>query len=237
MNIALLGYGRMGKEIEQVALERGHSIVLKTKDSNYMDDELAMADVAIEFTRPESAVENIYRCFDNDVPVVVGTTGWYDEFEAVRDQCIQQNQALFHATNFSLGVNIFFEVNRQLAKLMNPHNSYDVSVEEIHHVHKLDSPSGTAITITDGIVDELDRKSHWVEGKKPENSEGIEIIAKRENEVPGTHIVHYQSDIDHIEIKHEAHNRKGFALGSVLAAEWVQGRGGVFTMKDLLNLN
>jgi 4-hydroxy-tetrahydrodipicolinate reductase len=239
MKIAILGYGRMGKEIEQIAVARGHEVVLKMTEENRNEvlPRLSDADAAIEFSQPGSAISNIEACFSANVPVVVGTTGWYDHFDSIATQCKSNGQALFTATNFSLGVNLFFEMNRQLAKLMNPHTDYEVSMEEIHHVHKLDSPSGTAITIAEGLIDELDSKASWTEDNSaPSNSE-INIISSREGEVPGTHVVHYNSEIDHIEIKHEAHNRKGFALGSVLAAEWIQGKKGVFTMKDLLNLN
>ena len=238
MKIALLGYGKMGKEIEQIAISRGHSIVLKIEIGNAADlttENLKKADVAIEFSTPATAVNNIYKCFEANVPIVVGTTGWSDKLEEVKKKCAEKKQALFYASNFSVGVNIFFKVNQFLAKIMNGYTDYNVSMEEVHHVHKLDSPSGTGLTLANQVLDNVKRKSKWVEGSATSNNE-LSIISKREGEVPGTHIIKYTSAVDDIEIKHVAHNRKGFALGAVLAAEWIKGKQGVYGMNDLLNI-
>ena len=237
MKIAILGYGKMGKVIEKIALKRGHSILLKVNREN-LDFDLKLlkdCDVAIEFSSPESAVNNINKCFDANVPVVVGTTGWYTEFNSVQERCISENKGLLHATNFSVGVNIFYEINKKLAALMDASNQYDVEVEELHHTEKLDAPSGTAITIAEGIIANLDRKVAWKnEVNVSENELAIESI--RTKDVPGTHIVKYESDIDVIEIKHEAKNRNGFAFGAIVAAEYMNNKNGVFTMKDVLSL-
>lgn len=235
MNIALLGYGKMGKEIERIALQRGHTIVLKvgtTNASTYSTEDLKKADVAIEFSTPHSVTANIHTCFDVQVPVVVGTTGWYDSFKEVENLCQQKNGTLFHATNFSLGVNLFMKLNSYLAGLMNTYDSYQVEMEEIHHIHKLDKPSGTAITLANQIIEKTDRKKNWSITER--NPETLFIKDVREGEVPGTHIVKYTSEIDDIEIMHKAHNRKGFALGAVIAAEYIIGKKGIFTMKDLI---
>ena len=237
MKIAILGYGKMGKVIEKIALKRGHSILLKVNREN-LDFDLKLlkdCDVAIEFSSPESAVNNINKCFDANVPVVVGTTGWYTEFISVQERCISENKGLLHATNFSVGVNIFYEINKKLAALMDASNQYDVEIEELHHTQKLDAPSGTAITIAEGIIANLDRKVAWKnEVNVSENELAIESI--RTKDVPGTHIVKYESDIDVIEIKHEAKNRNGFAFGAIIAAEYMNNKNGVFTMKDVLSL-
>lgn len=235
MNIALLGYGKMGKEIERIALQRGHTIVLKvgtTNASTYSTEDLKKADVAIEFSTPHSVTANIHTCFDAQVPVVVGTTGWYDSFKEVENLCQQKNGTLFHATNFSLGVNLFMKLNSYLAGLMNTYDSYQVEMEEIHHIHKLDKPSGTAITLANQIIEKTDRKKNWSITER--NPETLFIKDVREGEVPGTHIVKYTSAIDDIEIMHKAHNRKGFALGAVIAAEYIIGKKGIFTMQDLI---
>lgn len=237
MKIAILGYGKMGKVIEEIALQRGHSIELKVNQTNLdFDIELLSAcDVAIEFSSPESAVENISKCFDANVPVIVGTTGWYAQFNTVKEKCFSENKALLYATNFSVGVNIFYEINKKLAALMDANSQYDVNVKETHHLQKLDAPSGTAISIAEGIIDNLDRKDSWKNDLIVlENELAVESI--RTEDVPGTHVVKYESDIDFIEIKHEAKNRKGFAFGAVLAAEYIRGKKGVFTMKDVLSL-
>ncbi|HQQ94838.1 MAG TPA: 4-hydroxy-tetrahydrodipicolinate reductase [Bacteroidia bacterium] len=235
MNIALFGYGKMGKEIEKIALERGHRIVLKVHEHNALSltqQDLAKAEVAIEFSTPQSVVNNIYRCMDHDLPVVVGTTGWYDRFGEIAAHCKEKNAALFYASNFSLGVNLFFKVNSYLAELMNKYPEYDVNMEEIHHIHKLDRPSGTAISLANQILEKIGRKKKWsMNEKAPEH---IFIKDVREGEVPGTHIVRYHSAIDDIEIMHKAHNRKGFALGAVVAAEFLHGRKGLYTMSDLI---
>lgn len=233
MNIALLGYGKMGKEIEAIALQRGHTIVLKTTStSDFTSNELQKADVAIEFSTPHTAISNIKKCFESQVPVVVGTTGWYDSFKEIETECIQKNGTLFHATNFSLGVNLFFKVNSYLADLMNKYENYNVEMEEIHHIHKLDKPSGTAISLANQVINKIDRKIDWsISENKPET---LFIKDVREGEVPGTHIIKYTSAVDDIEIMHKAHNRKGFALGAVIAAEYIIGKKGIFTMNDLI---
>ena len=232
MKIALLGYGKMGQVIEKIALERGHEIVLK-KTSTSAYSGLEKADVAIEFSIPESAIGNIKQCFDTNIPVVCGTTGWLEHYEEIVSTCKQQNGSFIYASNFSLGVNIFFELNEYLARMMSKIDQYQVGVEEIHHTQKLDSPSGTAITIAKGII-ENSNYTNWTLDKASENE--IFIDAKRIENVPGTHRVFYESKVDQIEIKHTAHNREGFALGAVIAAEWLAGKKGVFTMKDVLNL-
>jgi len=233
MKIALLGYGKMGKVIEEIALKRGHSVVFKTNEAS-MEKDVSRADVAIDFSTPETIVDNIKKCFAVNVPVVVGTTGWYERFSEVCRLCELGGHSLFHATNFSIGVNIFFEVNKTLAKLMNTQPDYEIEMTEIHHTQKLDSPSGTAITLADGIIENVDRKSSWSENKPGEES--ILIHAQRARDVPGMHIVNYENEIDKIEIKHEAKGRIGFATGAVLAAEWLLDKPGVYTMKDLLKL-
>jgi 4-hydroxy-tetrahydrodipicolinate reductase len=235
MNIALFGYGKMGKEIEAIALKRGHYVVLKIDKDNVetiTDADLKKADVIIEFSTPHTVLENIKRCINAQVPIVVGTTGWYDSFEAIKKLCAENNGSLFHATNFSLGVNLFFKVNTYLAELMNKYNDYEVSMEEIHHIHKLDKPSGTAITLAEQIISKIDKKKKWsIEKSDPEN---LFIHDIREGEVPGTHIIKYQSEVDDIEIMHKAHNRKGFALGAVIAAEFLNGKKGIYTMSDII---
>ena len=235
MKIALLGYGKMGKEIETIALQRKHTIVLKVDETNahtFSLDELKQADVAIEFSTPHTVIANISKCFEAQVPIVVGTTGWYDQFSEIENTCAQKNGTLFYASNFSLGVNLFMKVNNYLAELMNKYDTYHVEMEEIHHIHKLDKPSGTAITLANQIIEKLDRKTNWSIDSKAPNTLFIED--KREGEVPGTHIIKYKSEVDDIEIMHKAHNRKGFALGAVVASEFLKGKKGIFTMKDLL---
>ncbi len=236
MKIALSGYGKMGKEIEKIALSRGHEIVVtfnEPDDWNGKEDHLAKADVAIEFSMPQSVVSNIFKCFDAKVPVVVGTTGWLGQLEHVRTVCREHNQSLLYASNFSVGVNLFFEVNRVLAKLMNEHENYEVTIDETHHTSKLDAPSGTAIKLANDIIDGLDRKDVWKNELTP-NFYEVDILSHRVENVPGTHVVSYQSDIDKIELTHTAKSREGFAKGAVLAAEWIVGKKGVFTMSDLL---
>ncbi|MGB0390530.1 MAG: 4-hydroxy-tetrahydrodipicolinate reductase [Salibacteraceae bacterium] len=235
MKIAIIGYGKMGKEIEAIAIERGHEICAKltSSDKGFGKNELNDADAAIEFTRPEFAVENIKACFNASVPVIVGTTGWYDDFEQIKQDCQTKKGAILSATNFSLGVNIFWKANEYLASIMNTQPSYNVSMEEIHHTQKLDAPSGTAITTAEKIINQVDRKTSW--SLDTENSpEELKIEAKRLPDVPGTHEVFYSNEIDTISMKHEANSRKGFALGSVLAAEFIKDKQGVFTMNDLL---
>ena len=232
MKIALLGYGKMGKVIEKIAFDRGHEIVLK-KSGNSTYDGLSNADVAIDFSVPESAVCNISECFDTNVPVVCGTTGWLDQYDKMVSLCKEKNGSFIYASNFSLGVNIFFELNEYLAKIMSKIDQYRVSLEEIHHTQKLDAPSGTAISLAKGII-ENSKYKNWTLNN-PEVDE-IKIDAKRIENVPGTHSIFYDSNVDQIEIKHTAHNREGFALGAVIAAEWIKNKKGVFTMKDVLNL-
>jgi len=238
MKIALIGYGKMGKEIEKICHERGHEtpLIIDVKNNNDLNSiSLKNIDVAIEFTVPKSALENYKKCFAANVPVVSGTTGWLDNFNEVKSICKKDGKGFFYASNFSLGVNLFFELNAYLAKLMNPHGGYDVAMEEIHHTQKLDAPSGTAITLAEGIVDNLDRKQNWVLNDF-NTTENLQIVAKRLGTVPGTHTITYDSEVDKIEITHVAKGRKGFALGSVLAAEFMIGKSGVYGMKDLLNL-
>jgi 4-hydroxy-tetrahydrodipicolinate reductase len=238
MNIALIGYGKMGKEIEKIALSRGHSIVLKVDKDNattYAIDELKKADAVIEFSVPHSAVDNIYKCFSAGVPVVVGTTGWLDRLDEVKAKCSSSNQALFYASNYSIGVNLFFKLNEYLAKLMNGYPDYNVVMEEVHHVHKLDAPSGTAITLANQVIEQISDKTKWV-NELTNNKNELGIVSKRIDEVPGTHTITYSSEVDDISITHLAHNRKGFALGAVIAAEWIVGKKGVFGMNDMLNL-
>lgn len=237
MKIVIIGYGKMGKEIESILIERGHNIISKidSENSDILDSVLnENPDVAIEFTNPESALNNILSCMKHSVPCVSGSTGWLEKFTAVRKACEKYETAFFYASNFSLGVNLFFHLNRQLAKLMEAYPSYRPEIEEIHHIHKKDEPSGTAITIAKGIIDNNSKFENWSLNKSEPNK--INIIAHRLNEVPGTHTVKYDSDIDSIELKHEAKNRKGFAMGAVLAAEWLQNKNGVFGMEDMLNL-
>lgn len=237
MNIALFGYGKMGKEIEQIALQRNHTIVLKIdKDNihNITPAQLKQADVAIEFSTPDTVIGNITTCFHAQVPIVVGTTGWYAKFEEVKSACLKNNHSLFYATNFSLGVNLFFKMNEQIARMMNSFPDYEVSMQEIHHIHKLDKPSGTAITTAEKILANHSQKSKWSLDKNSTADLFVDVV--RQDEVPGTHTVFYKSDIDEISITHKAYNRKGFALGTVLAAEFLLGKKGIYTMDDLLNL-
>ncbi len=247
MNIALLGYGKMGKIIEKIATDRKHTIVLKIDYDNQHEltsENLKKADVIIEFTGPSSVLSNIQHCFDADVPVVVGTTGWYEHLNGVKEKCTAGNHTLLYASNFSVGVNIFFHINRKLAKLMSNYPYYDVQVEEIHHAQKLDSPSGTAITIAEGIIENLGSKKKWVNALTTEgndaNDENIKndqllIESFRIDSVPGTHTVIYDSEVDSIEFKHTAHNRNGFALGAVLAAEWVHAKKGFFSVEEMFD--
>ncbi len=227
----------MGKEIEAIALSRGHTIILKVSSENattYSVEELKKADVAIEFSTPEAVVRNINKCFEASVPIIVGTTGWHKNLDEVIQKCNEKNQTLFHASNYSIGVNLFFKLNEYLAKLMNKYPDYNASMEEIHHVHKKDSPSGTAITLANKIVENLEKKLKWVNESASEENE-LEIVSKRIDEIPGTHTVTYGSEVDEISITHIAHSRKGFALGAVIAAEWTKGKKGIFGMDDLMD--
>ena len=238
MKIALLGYGKMGMAIEEIAVQRGHEIVLKVNIDNLFDntiENIRQADVAIEFTGPESAFENVTRCFDAGVPVVCGSTGWLDKFEEAKDYCIKKGGALVYASNYSVGVNIFFAVNKKLASLIAHHPEYDVTLTEIHHTQKKDAPSGTAITIAEQILAELPSKKQWVNHNTGKSTDLV-ILSERVDPAPGTHKVSYQSTIDDIEIIHTAHNRQGFATGAVLAAEFIKGKKGVFDMGDVLGI-
>ena len=231
MKIALLGYGKMGKEIEKIALQRGHSIVLKkTKDQTF--DHLDLADVAIDFSIPSAAVENISECLHRNIPVISGTTGWLADYAKITSLVQQVNGAFLYGSNFSLGVNLFFELNAQLAELMHSHD-YKLRIEEIHHTQKLDAPSGTAISLANDIIKRTSYQG-WAIENAQENE--IPITALRIENVPGTHTVSYTSEVDQIEIKHTAFSREGFALGAVIAAEWIIGKKGIFSMKDVLNL-
>lgn len=246
MKIALLGYGKMGKIIEKIAIDRKHEIVLKIDYDNLHDltaENLQKADVAIEFSTPSSVLNNIDACIEAGLPIVVGTTGWYDHIPQLQQKCEQLGGSVMYASNYSVGVNIFFKVNQFLAKLMNNYPYYDVQVEEIHHTQKLDSPSGTAITIAEGILDNIDTKNEWTNVLVADNAAEAEIAkpeqllieSHRIESVPGTHTVIYDSEIDTIEFKHTAHNRNGFALGAVLAAEWMQDKKGFYTVHDMFN--
>ncbi|MGZ8508903.1 MAG: 4-hydroxy-tetrahydrodipicolinate reductase [Chitinophagaceae bacterium] len=238
MNIALVGYGKMGKAIEEIALERGHKIVLRINDENleeFTEGNITKADVAIEFTGPHSAFENIKKIIGYGVPVVCGSTGWTDRINEINDFCKKQNGSFLYASNFSVGVNIFFELNKKLAALMATHPEYNTSMEEIHHTQKKDAPSGTAITLAEQILEQIKSKTKWVNEESSNTSE-LSIISKREDPAPGTHSIKYSSAIDDIEIIHTAHNRQGFALGAVLAAEFIQDKKGIFSMKEVLGI-
>ncbi len=237
MNIALIGYGQMGKEIEKIAMERGHNISLIIDKDNKADlnsENLTKVDVAIEFSRPEIAVDNYYACFKSGKPVVSGTTGWLDKMDEVTEDCKNNNAAFFYASNFSLGVNLFFELNKQLAKLMHPFKEYKVSMNEIHHTRKLDAPSGTAITLANNVIESYSELTTWKNDNNTKANE-LSITSERIGDVPGTHEIFYNSEIDNITIRHEAKSRKGFALGAVLAAEFIKNKKGIFSMADLLN--
>ncbi|MBI1835719.1 MAG: 4-hydroxy-tetrahydrodipicolinate reductase [Flavobacteriia bacterium] len=239
MKIALIGYGKMGKAIEEIAIERGHEIVIKCNSQNDITSfDLSNIDVAIEFTKPALAIHHINYCLDNHIPIVVGTTGWNEHIPTIESKAIALNGSILHASNFSIGVNLFFELNKKLAKLMSGNIEYSASLEEIHHLQKLDSPSGTAITLANGILENNSDYISWAHGKEiaPYTNFGqLPLVSFRQPDVPGTHTIKYSSDVDTITITHEAHNRKGFALGAVIAAEWLQNKKGVYSMKDVLN--
>ncbi|NJB37650.1 MULTISPECIES: 4-hydroxy-tetrahydrodipicolinate reductase [Flavobacteriaceae] len=235
MNIALFGYGKMGRMLEKIGTERGHTIIAKVDldtDVNQLDFDAI--DVAIDFSTPDAAFNNISLCFEKGIPVVSGTTGWLAKYEEAIALCSAKNGAFIYGSNFSLGVNLFFELNQRLAQMMNGFKDYHAHMEEIHHVHKIDAPSGTAITLAEGIIANSDYSGWQLVGAHPDE---IAITSIREGEVPGTHIIKYDSDVDSIEIKHTAHNRNGFAMGAIIAAEWLQGKTGVYSMKDVLNLS
>ncbi|MDG1090946.1 MAG: 4-hydroxy-tetrahydrodipicolinate reductase [Flavobacteriaceae bacterium] len=233
MKIALLGYGRMGKAIEQIANERGHTIVAKI-EKNENQGKLSEAEVAINFSIPDTAVANIKAAMEKQIPVVCGTTGWLEQLKEVEDFCLQNKTAFLYASNFSVGVNLFFKLNEVLAKLMHPHKSYSAEMKEIHHIHKLDAPSGTAITLAEGIFDQSKYTDWSIDDTKGDST--LPIAVERTGEVPGTHSIEYKSSVDSISIQHEAHSRQGFALGAVIAAEWIQDKKGVFTMNDVLDI-
>jgi len=239
MKIALIGYGKMGKQIEQIAVALKHEVVLKIDDKNLDDftsENLKKADVAIEFTTPKSAPGNILKCIETGVPVVSGTTGWLDKFEEVKKICLEKNQAFFYASNYSIGVNLFFKLNDYLAGLMKTHPEYFPSMEEIHHTQKKDAPSGTAITLAEGLIKAHGGITKWALSDNKEQKQGeLPIHSLRIGEVSGTHTVSYTSPVDEIKITHEAYSRKGFAEGAVHAAAWLIGKKGVFGMKDMLN--
>lgn len=239
MNIALIGYGKMGKAIEAIALNRGHHITLIIDIDNQHDlapETLSKADVAINFSVPQSAVDNILACFEANVPIVSGTTGWLDRWEEITKLCLDKGKGLFYASNYSLGVNLFFALNKYLAKLMDPYPGYKVGITEVHHTQKLDAPSGTAITIAEGIMRNLRRKNGFVLEPADKTDNQIGITAVREGAVPGIHTVRYEDDIDFIEITHSAKSREGLAMGAVLAAEFMVGKKGIFGMEHLIRL-
>ncbi len=236
MNIALIGYGKMGKEIEKIAIERGHNITCKIdmqSEDTFDSEGFEKADVAIEFTIPDAAYDNFINCFKRNKPVVSGTTGWLDKMDEIKEFCTQKGQTFFYASNFSVGVNVFFEINKKLAQLMNSVEGYTVSMDETHHIHKKDAPSGTAITLAEGIIENTDGINTWVEGQDAKSGE-LQITAFRRDEVPGIHTVKYDSEVDEIVIHHSAKSRKGFALGAVLAAEYASKNKGYLGMSDLL---
>ncbi len=240
MNIALIGYGKMGKAIELIALEKNHSIVLKIDVLNVAEltiANLSKADVAIEFTGPQSAAANIKKCIDAGVPVISGSTGWLDEWESVKAYCEEKNGTLIYASNYSIGVNLFFEINKQLASLMNAYPDYAITLKEVHHTEKKDAPSGTAITLAEQVLANISRKQYWVNDIKNPSSDELLIVSERIDPAPGTHHVKYSSAIDDIEIIHTAHNRMGFAGGAIKAAEFAMDKKGIFGMKEVLGLS
>ena len=232
MKIALLGYGKMGKIIEKLAVKKGHTIVSRINQYS-SKEEILKADIAIEFSTPQSAVSNIKFCLENNIPIVSGTTGWLAHYDKMIKLCENRNGSFIYASNFSIGVNLFFSINEYVSNLMEPWKDYQVSIEEVHHNQKLDIPSGTAVTLAEGIIRNSDKKNWELNGTEAEN---INITAKRINDIKGTHIINYDSNIDTISIKHEAHSRDGFALGAILAAEWLADKKGIFTMKDVLQI-
>jgi 4-hydroxy-tetrahydrodipicolinate reductase len=238
MNIALIGYGKMGKAIETIALEKGHQIVLKIdiyNASEFNKENISKADVAIEFTGPHSAFDNVIKCLELGIPVVCGSTGWLDNWDTAKAYCEKQNGSLLYASNYSIGVNLFFEINKYVAQLMSNHFEYHVSMEEIHHSQKKDAPSGTAITLAEQVLSFIKQKKQWV-NELSENPADLELISKRIDPAPGTHTIKYSSSVDDIEIIHTAHNRVGFAGGAVLAAEFLLHKKGIYNMKDVLGL-
>ncbi|HZH87083.1 MAG TPA: 4-hydroxy-tetrahydrodipicolinate reductase [Brumimicrobium sp.] len=249
MKVVLVGYGKMGKEIEKILLSRGHEVIAKATDVNPLSKEMINnADVAIDFSTPHSVLDNIDFLLRNNIPAIVGTTGWNDAYSQVKSQVEESKGALVHASNFSIGVNLFFKLNEQLAKLMEPYKEYTPSITEIHHTEKLDAPSGTAITLANGITENYSQLTDWYcaaassaavpeSDQKIQKDTSLKIEAIREHDVKGTHRIEYKSNIDTLSIQHDAHNRTGFALGAVIAAEWIQNKKGIFTMKDVLQLS
>ncbi|MFZ4752566.1 MAG: 4-hydroxy-tetrahydrodipicolinate reductase [Chitinophagaceae bacterium] len=238
MNIALIGYGKMGKTIETIALKRGHQIVLKISSQNprdLNDEELKKADVCIEFSTPETAFHHVQSCLNAGIPTVCGTTAWLDKLQEAEEICRQQDTSFIFASNFSIGVNLFFRINEMVAQLMAPHHAYRVSMEEIHHTQKKDAPSGTAVTLANTILENQADMHKWVNHPSDKKDE-LAIISKRIDPAPGTHFITYQSEIDEIQLSHTAHSREGFAYGAVLAAEFIAGKKGIFQMKDVLGI-
>lgn len=238
LKIIIIGYGRMGQEIKQVAEKRGHEVIMTIDKDNQEDftaDNLKKADVAIEFTLPDAAYDNIMKCFESDLPVVSGTTGWMERFYDIRKYCLEKNQAFFYASNYNIGMNLFFKVNEYLAGIMNQYSNYGVEIEETHHVHKVDAPSGTAVSLAEILMEKISRKNKWKK-EKAENDDEIPVKSIREDEVPGIHRVMYSSSFDDIELKHSAKSREGFALGAVMAAEFIHNKQGIYSMDDLLNI-
>ncbi|MFP4621975.1 MAG: 4-hydroxy-tetrahydrodipicolinate reductase [Bacteroidales bacterium] len=238
LKIIIIGYGRMGREIKKVAEKRGHEILMsidKDNQDDFTPENLKQADVAIEFTLPDAAYDNIKKCFDSNLPVVSGTTGWMERFHDIRRHCLENGKACFYASNFNIGMNLFFKVNEYLARIMNHYSNYDVKIEETHHVHKVDAPSGTAVKLAESLINEINRKNKW---RKEQSEAGDEIPVKaiREDEVPGIHRIMYFSSFDDIELKHSAKSREGFALGAVMAAEFIHDKQGIYSMDDLLNI-
>lgn len=234
MKVAIIGYGKMGHEVEAVLQELGHEVSLRSDEkSPFKAEDLHGSDVAIEFSRPESAVDNIFKCFDANCPVVVGTTGWYMRMPEVRNECLSRNQSMLYATNFSIGVNVLFHLNKELARIMERFPEYEPGILEVHHLAKLDKPSGTAITLAEGIIENIPRKKEWI-NESAEKQDQLTIISQREGEVPGTHVINYTSSVDNISLVHQANNRRGFALGAVKAAEWLIGKKGCYSIQDFL---
>ena len=238
MNIALIGYGKMGKAIEEIALEKGHDIILRISDENleeFTTEHIRQADVCIEFSTPYTAFANVKKCLEAGVPTVCGSTAWLEQLDEANSICMANNAAFLYASNFSVGVNLFFKINKMVAALMKSHPEYNVSMEEIHHTQKKDAPSGTAVTLAEGILENNDVKTHWVNNANTV-AEALTIISKRIDPAPGTHTIQYDSDIDSITLTHTAHSRKGFASGALLAAEFLHTKKGVYTMDDVLKL-
>jgi 4-hydroxy-tetrahydrodipicolinate reductase len=237
MKIIISGYGKMGKEIEKAALARGHQVAAKLDtpgDWSTQQNLVRLADMVIDFSTPESALDNIRKCFDLNLPLVIGTTGWHESAGLVKKWCSDEQQAIFFASNFSIGVNVLYNLTEHASKIMNKLEDYNVYIEEIHHIHKLDAPSGTAINLAEIIVENVDRKKQWV--NRPQAiKEELQILSVRENEIPGIHKITYESDSDKLTLKHIAKGRKGFAVGALLAAEWMAGKKGFYGMRDLLN--